>query len=128
MTNGRASEDAGNSVGRGLLRVIVVMNAAGLMLAVIAAGPATLEQAVETLRTRVDATGVKEPSITQKGNRRINVQLPGAVDLEETYTLAEHEEIIAAIAAHDADAAEAALVHHLERSRSLYGVGQQPGA
>ncbi|HRX36410.1 MAG TPA: transcriptional regulator NanR [Aestuariivirga sp.] len=47
---------------------------------------------------------------------------------KETYTLAEHEEIIAAIAAHDADAAEAALVHHLERSRSLYGVGQQPGA
>ncbi|MCB9743050.1 MAG: protein translocase subunit SecD [Alphaproteobacteria bacterium] len=46
-------------------------------------GVSALEQAVETLRTRVDATGVKEPSITQKGNRRINVQLPGAVDLED---------------------------------------------
>ncbi|MCB9758758.1 MAG: protein translocase subunit SecD [Alphaproteobacteria bacterium] len=42
-----------------------------------------LEQAVETLRTRVDATGVKEPSIVQKGDRRINVQLPGMVNLQD---------------------------------------------
>jgi DNA-binding FadR family transcriptional regulator len=47
---------------------------------------------------------------------------------KETFTLAEHEDIIAAIAAHDADAAETALVRHLERSRSLYGLGPQPGA
>lgn len=39
-----------------------------------------VEQVLETLRNRVDATGVKEPSIVKKGGGRINVQLPGAVD------------------------------------------------
>lgn len=39
---------------------------------------------------------------------------------KETHTLAEHEEIIAHLAAHDPDAAEAAMVRHLERSRGLY--------
>ncbi|MCB9676791.1 MAG: protein translocase subunit SecD [Alphaproteobacteria bacterium] len=42
-----------------------------------------VEQVLETLRKRVDATGVKEPSIVKKGGGRINVQLPGAVDLQE---------------------------------------------
>lgn len=41
---------------------------------------------------------------------------------KENFTLAEHEDIIAAIAAHDAEAAEQALIRHLERSRSLYGL------
>ena len=41
-----------------------------------------VEQVVETLRKRVDATGVKEPSIVKKGGR-INVQLPGKVDLQQ---------------------------------------------
>ena len=39
---------------------------------------------------------------------------------KERFTLAEHEDIIAAIEAHDADAAEQALIRHLERSRTLY--------
>jgi GntR family transcriptional regulator, sialic acid-inducible nan operon repressor len=39
---------------------------------------------------------------------------------KEKYTLAEHEEIISHLAANDADAAEAALIKHLERSRALY--------
>ena len=39
---------------------------------------------------------------------------------KENITLAEHEDIIAHLAAHDPDAAEAAMVKHLERSRSLY--------
>ena len=39
---------------------------------------------------------------------------------KEKYTLAEHEEIISHLAANDPDAAEAALVKHLERSRALY--------
>ncbi len=39
---------------------------------------------------------------------------------KEKYTLAEHEEIISHLAANDPNAAEAALVKHLERSRSLY--------
>ena len=39
---------------------------------------------------------------------------------KEKYTLAEHEEIISHLAANDADAAEAAMVRHLERSRALY--------
>lgn len=39
---------------------------------------------------------------------------------KEKFTLAEHEEIIDAIARHDKDGAEAALVRHLERSSALY--------
>jgi len=39
---------------------------------------------------------------------------------KEKYTLAEHEEIISHLAANDPDAAEAAMVRHLERSRALY--------
>lgn len=42
-----------------------------------------VEQVLETLRKRVDATGVKEPSIVKKSGGRINVQLPGAVDLQQ---------------------------------------------
>lgn len=38
----------------------------------------------------------------------------------EEVTLAEHEEIIGHLASGDADAAEQAMVRHLERSRSLY--------
>jgi DNA-binding FadR family transcriptional regulator len=41
---------------------------------------------------------------------------------KETFTLAEHADIIAAIEAGDADAAEAALIRHLQRSASLYGL------
>lgn len=40
------------------------------------------KQVLETLRKRIDATGVKEPSIVQKGVGRIGVQLPGKVDLQ----------------------------------------------
>ena len=43
----------------------------------------SVEQALETLRTRVDATGVKEPSIVRKGGSRINVQLPGMDNIEQ---------------------------------------------
>jgi len=41
---------------------------------------------------------------------------------KEKYTLAEHEEIISHLAANDPDAAEVAMVKHLERSRALYGL------
>ena len=40
-------------------------------------------QALETIRNRIDETGVKEPSITQKGNRGIDVQLPGATNVQQ---------------------------------------------
>ena len=39
---------------------------------------------------------------------------------KEKFTLAEHEEIIARIAAHDQAGAESEMIKHLERSRSLY--------
>jgi GntR family transcriptional regulator, sialic acid-inducible nan operon repressor len=39
---------------------------------------------------------------------------------KENVTLLEHEEILDAIARHDPDGAEAAMVRHLERSRDLY--------
>ena len=41
---------------------------------------------------------------------------------KENYTLAEHAHIIACIADHDADAAEAAMAQHLDRSSALYSV------
>lgn len=42
----------------------------------------SVDQVLETLRKRVDATGVKEPSIVKKGGGRINVQLPGLADVQ----------------------------------------------
>ncbi|MEN5277169.1 transcriptional regulator NanR [Brucella sp. TWI432] len=39
---------------------------------------------------------------------------------KENYTLVEHEEILDSIAKRDPDAAEGAMLHHLERSRGLY--------
>ena len=41
-----------------------------------------VEQVLETLRKRIDETGTKEPSIVKKGGGRINVQLPGATDVQ----------------------------------------------
>lgn len=41
-----------------------------------------VEQVLETLRKRVDATGVKEPSIVKKSGGRINIQLPGMDDVQ----------------------------------------------
>lgn len=43
---------------------------------------------------------------------------------KENFTLAEHGDIIDAIAKGDADAAEAALGRHLQRSASLYGLAR----
>lgn len=42
-----------------------------------------VQQALETIRNRIDETGVKEPSITLKGDRGIDVQLPGETDVEQ---------------------------------------------
>jgi protein-export membrane protein SecD len=42
-----------------------------------------VEQALETLRDRVNETGVKEPTIMQKGGNRITVQLPGMDNIQE---------------------------------------------
>jgi len=42
-----------------------------------------VEQALETLRERVNETGVKEPTIMQKGGNRITVQLPGMDDIQQ---------------------------------------------
>ena len=49
-------------------------------------GTNSVEQAVEGLRSRVDATGVKEPSILRKG-QDINVQLPGIDNLQQAISV-----------------------------------------
>jgi preprotein translocase subunit SecD len=41
---------------------------------------AALEQSLEIVRRRIDATGTKEPSIQRQGENRILVQLPGVDD------------------------------------------------
>jgi preprotein translocase subunit SecD len=46
-----------------------------------------VEQALDTLRNRIDETGVKEPSIVLKGSDRINVQLPGIDNLQQAVSV-----------------------------------------
>lgn len=43
----------------------------------------SVEQALETIRNRVNATGVKEPAISRKGDRGIDVQLPGESNVDQ---------------------------------------------
>lgn len=47
----------------------------------------TINQAIETIRNRIDEFGVAEPSITQQGADRILVQLPGMGDAEKAKQL-----------------------------------------
>jgi preprotein translocase subunit SecD len=46
-----------------------------------------IQQAIETIRNRIDEFGVAEPSITQQGANRILVQLPGMADAERAKEL-----------------------------------------
>ncbi len=45
------------------------------------------EQAIETIRNRVDQFGVSEPDIRQQGDRRILIQLPGITDTQRAKDL-----------------------------------------
>ncbi len=47
----------------------------------------TLDQAIETIRNRIDEFGVAEPSITAQGSDRILVQLPGIEDASKAKDL-----------------------------------------
>lgn len=57
-----------------------------------------LDQAIETIRNRIDEFGVAEPSISKQGSDRIVVQLPGLADAEKAkqliYTAAKLEFMI----------------------------------
>lgn len=46
-----------------------------------------IQQAIETIRNRIDEFGVAEPSISQQGTDRILVQLPGMADAEQAKAL-----------------------------------------
>ncbi len=46
-----------------------------------------IQQAIETIRNRIDEFGVAEPSITKQGSERILVQLPGMADAEKAKQL-----------------------------------------
>lgn len=46
-----------------------------------------IEQALETLRNRIDQFGVAEPSIQREGDNRILIQLPGVEDRERAISL-----------------------------------------
>lgn len=46
-----------------------------------------IQQAIETIRNRIDEFGVAEPSISQQGPDRILVQLPGMADAEKAKQL-----------------------------------------
>ncbi len=47
----------------------------------------TLNQAIETIRNRIDEFGVSEPSITAQGGERILIQLPGLKEAEKAKAL-----------------------------------------
>jgi preprotein translocase subunit SecD len=46
-----------------------------------------IQQSIETIRNRIDEFGVAEPSISQQGEDRILVQLPGMADAEKAKQL-----------------------------------------
>lgn len=46
-----------------------------------------IDQAIETIRNRIDEFGVAEPSISRQGDNRILVQLPGMADAERAKAL-----------------------------------------
>jgi preprotein translocase subunit SecD len=46
-----------------------------------------IQQAIETIRNRIDEFGVSEPSISKQGTDRILVQLPGMADAEKAKQL-----------------------------------------
>jgi preprotein translocase subunit SecD len=46
-----------------------------------------LQQAIETIRNRIDEFGVAEPSIAAQGSNRISIQLPGVADAEQAKAL-----------------------------------------
>ena len=46
-----------------------------------------LQQAIETIRNRIDEFGVAEPSIAAQGSDRITIQLPGVADAEQAKAL-----------------------------------------
>lgn len=46
-----------------------------------------IQQAIETIRNRIDEFGVAEPSISQQGANRILIQLPGLADAEKAKQL-----------------------------------------
>ena len=47
----------------------------------------TLDKAVETIRTRIDSLGVKEPTISKQGNDKIRVSIPDVEDQEEALSM-----------------------------------------
>ena len=46
-----------------------------------------LKQSIEIVRRRIDDVGTKEPTILQRGEKRILVELPGLKDPERIKTL-----------------------------------------
>ncbi len=46
-----------------------------------------IAQSIETIRNRIDEFGVSEPSISQQGDNRILIQLPGMADAEQAKKL-----------------------------------------
>lgn len=46
-----------------------------------------IQQAIETIRNRIDEFGVAEPSISKQGEERILIQLPGIADAEKAKAL-----------------------------------------
>lgn len=53
-----------------------------------------VEQALETVRNRIDQFGVSEPSIIPQGNERIVLQLPGVTDPERAKALLKNTAIL----------------------------------
>ncbi|HMV67352.1 MAG TPA: protein translocase subunit SecD, partial [Myxococcota bacterium] len=64
-----------------------------------------VEQVLETLRKRVDSTGVKEPAIVKMPGGRINIQLPGVSDSQAALdALGQQAQLEFRLVDHEADA------------------------
>jgi preprotein translocase subunit SecD len=76
-------ELSSTSIGSGIWRVILVMDSAQADQIKKNA----IDQALETIRNRIDQFGVSEPEITRQGADEILIQLPGIKDPERALNL-----------------------------------------
>lgn len=79
-----------------------------------------VEQALETIRERIDETGVKEPSITLRGTDGIDIQLPGETNIEDAVqTVGTTAQLVFVLV--DAEADPARLNQGLEAAKAAMG-------
>ncbi|NNL78629.1 MAG: protein translocase subunit SecD [Desulfobacterales bacterium] len=86
-----------------------------------------VDQALETIRNRIDQFGVAEPDIRRQGDRRILIQLPGIKDTQRAKDLIGKTALLEFKLVDDAQSLEAALSGNVPPGRQiLYRVEEDP--